>query len=271
MFKKLIANFFSHTAPEVPPEKRPALIVEPNVSPVDIRPDPVDMCFCGSEKFFKSCCGSRESRRPPPYGVFVIEDYLPPDTLEELVSYADKQKSSRLLVIDPESSDADHIVKSEHEQRISERVKMGIQQETINKIVKKAFIDLTKKHLQRELDWVETPQLLRYETGGIYHAHADSENMDKNTYTWSKVMDRDLSILIYLNDDYKGGTLYFDKFNYRLKPKPGMVVLFPSDNRFMHAAEEVTKGTRYVIVGWAAVKGVTKISSTPPEAYLPVY
>ena len=58
----------------IPPEKRPELIVGPGFDMPDIRPDPVDPCFCGSEKFFKSCCGSREEKRPPPFGVFVEEN-----------------------------------------------------------------------------------------------------------------------------------------------------------------------------------------------------
>ena len=270
MFKKLIDKVFSNKPPKVPIEKLPALILEPRGPTVDIRPDPVDMCFCGSEKFFKSCCGSRESRRPPPYGVFVFENYLDRSVTEELVAFAEQQKRDRLLVIDKEASDADHIVKVEHEQRVSDRVNMGDYQDKVVQIVKSAFVDLTQKCLQRELDWIETPQVLHYETGGTYQAHADSENMDLNTRTWSKVMDRDMSLLIYLNEDFKGGTLYFDKFNYRLQPKPGMAILFPSDNRYMHAAEEVTSGVRYVIVSWASVKGVKKISSKPPEAHIPI-
>lgn len=270
MFQKLFSKVFSNSPPEVAPEKRPALILEPNGPTLDLRPDPIDLCFCGSGKFFKSCCGSRETRRHAPYGIFVFENYIKPEVCEELVNFAEKQQGTPLLVIDKEKSTEDNIVKVKHEQRVSERVDMDHYHASINQIVKSAFTDLTKKCLQRELDWFETPQVLRYRKGGTYKVHADSENMDINTRLWKKVMDRDISMLIYLNKEYKGGTLYFDKFNYRLQPKPGMVVLFPSDNRYMHAAEEVTDGVRYVIVSWASAKGVKKISSNPPEAYIPI-
>ena len=270
MLKNLIKKVFNSSPPEVAPEKRPALILEHKGPSLDIRPDPIDICFCGSGKFFKSCCGSRESKRHAPYGIFVFENYIDPEVCQELVAFAENQNASPLLVIDKEASTEDNIVKVKHKQRVSDRVHMENYQPGINQIVKSAFIDLTNKCLQKELDWVETPQVLRYTTGGTYQAHADSENMDIKTRMWKKIMDRDLSMLIYLNKEYKGGTLYFDKFNYRLQPKPGMVVLFPSDNRYMHAAEEVTAGVRYVIVSWASAKGTHKISSKPPEAYIPI-
>ena len=72
-------------------------------------------------------------------------------------------------------------------------------------------------------------------------------------------------MLIYLNDDFKGGMLRFDRFNYRVKPRAGMAVLFPSDCRYIHEAENVTDGVRYAIVSWASVNGVDKICTRPPE------
>ena len=177
MVKNLLKKVFNISPPEVPIEKRPPLILEPKGPTIDIRPDPIDICFCGSGKFFKSCCGSRESRRPPPYGVYIFENYLDPEVTKELVAYANQQKGDRLLVIDKEASTADHIVKVEHEQRVSDRVSMGEYRDTVNQIVKSAFIDLTEKCLQRELDWVETPQVLRYEAGGTYLAHADRKSV----------------------------------------------------------------------------------------------
>ena len=50
----------------IPAENRPNLILQPSIDIADYVPDPAEDCFCGSNKLFKSCCGSRESRRPPP-------------------------------------------------------------------------------------------------------------------------------------------------------------------------------------------------------------
>ena len=39
---------------------------------------------------------------------------------------------------------------------------------------------------------------------------------------WVRSMDRDFSVLVYTNDDYEGGTLYFQNFDIRIKPSRGM-------------------------------------------------
>jgi len=270
MFKRFIDKILQNSQAEIPKHKRPPLILKPSEPTIDIRPKPTDTCFCGSDKLFQSCCGSIKKRRPLPYGVFVENRYLDKSIIKELVEYAERQQGKRMLVIDKEASTADNIVKVKHQKRSSDRIEMGKYQNTMNQFVKTAFTELAGKYLHCELDWFETPQLMRYETGGTYLAHADNENMNTKTRTWSRVVDRDLSLLIYLNDEFMGGKLHFDKFNCRILPKPGMAVLFPSDNRYMHAAEEVTAGVRYVIVSWASVKGIEKVSSKPPKSIIPI-
>jgi predicted 2-oxoglutarate/Fe(II)-dependent dioxygenase YbiX len=79
-----------------------------------------------------------------------------------------------------------------------------------------------------------------------------------------KIHDRDISLLIYLNEDYTGGGLSFMNFNYHLRPKTGDMLAFPSDNRYEHQAEEVQSGIRYVIVSWAAFNGSKRVLDSPP-------
>jgi len=57
-----------------------------------------------------------------------------------------------------------------------------------------------------------------------------------------------LSSVGYLNDDYEGGELFFDKFNLKIKPRAGDLYLFPSSFLFSHAAMPVQDGVKYSIV-----------------------
>lgn len=57
-----------------------------------------------------------------------------------------------------------------------------------------------------------------------------------------------LSSVGYINDDYEGGELFFDKLNLKIKPKAGDLYLFPSSYIYSHAAMPVTKGVKYSIV-----------------------
>jgi len=244
----------------------PSLIIDSINSVPDRNYDDVEACYCGSGKYFKSCCGSNESRRKPPYGIFVIENYLDAAEARRLTVFAEKQEGKRLMVIDNETSTPGNIKLVEDERRITERVVMGKEQQTLNNMIEKAYRELPKKLLGREAQWFETPQLLRYYPGGHYIGHADSQNLNGDTQMWEKKMDRDLSLLIYLNNAFDGGEVFFKKFNFSLRPKAGMLVMFPSDSRYMHEAQTITQGVRYAVVSWAAVKGVPKVTDKPPPA-----
>lgn len=83
-------------------------------------------------------------------------------------------------------------------------------------------------------------QLLRYENSQEYKGHYDS----------STTTGRIISALIYLNDDFEGGELEFVHYKVKIKPQPGMLVLFPSNWSFTHIAHPVTKGRKYAMVTW---------------------
>lgn len=95
---------------------------------------------------------------------------------------------------------------------------------------------------------VEPPQFLRYDVGDHYEKHNDSESYIKGKL--KRVTNRDISLLLYLNDDYEGGELEFTKLQLTIQPKKGMLIAFPSYEEFEHKVHPVTKGTRYTIVSW---------------------
>lgn len=54
--------------------------------------------------------------------------------------------------------------------------------------------------------------------------------------------------VLYLNDDYSGGELFFPKKDFKIKPKPGSLVIFPGTEEFEHGVRKVGLGPhRYVI------------------------
>jgi hypothetical protein len=57
-----------------------------------------------------------------------------------------------------------------------------------------------------------------------------------------------VSSVIYINDDYEGGELWFPYLNYTYKPEAGDIVLFPSNFLYAHAALPVKTGTKYAAV-----------------------
>jgi hypothetical protein len=57
--------------------------------------------------------------------------------------------------------------------------------------------------------------------------------------------------IIYLNDDYNAGEIFFKNLNITLKPKPGDLLFFPGNDEYEHGVRHVTDGPiRYVMVGF---------------------
>lgn len=78
----------------------------------------------------------------------------------------------------------------------------------------------------------------KYKTSQMIPAHRDRDNhYDLNTYDWTA--------LIYLNDDYTGGSLEFNNLGYSINPKAGSIIFFSSDE--LHTAHQVLSGNKYFI------------------------
>ena len=100
----------------------------------------------------------------------------------------------------------------------------------------------------------EPVQFLGYPVGGHYKTHNDGEHFNHETRQWEKLMDRDVSFLFYLNDQYGGGELEFPELGLTIKPKKGMMIAFPSYKDFAHKVHPVTWGHRYSLVSWVATQ-----------------
>jgi hypothetical protein len=63
--------------------------------------------------------------------------------------------------------------------------------------------------------------------------------------------------ILYINDDYKDGTLFFkNKENSDFRPKPGTLLIFPGNEEYEHGVRFVAEGPiRYVTVGFMKVTG----------------
>ena len=225
-----------------------------------------DPCFCGSGLKFRRCCGSSALDRAPPHGVVVVENFLSPRECADLVDILEALPSDRLKVIDLNNTDATGTAREYSDNRVTDRVDVGSHQERLDGLVLRAITEKIEPGSGEKIEWFEEPQVLKYRSGGFYGAHADSEFFDKNTQLWTKCMDRDWSLLLYLNDEFQGGEILFNKFHFKLQPRAGMLVYFPSDGRYMHTANSVTSGTRYAVVSWMSQLGVEKLRPPPAEA-----
>lgn len=59
-----------------------------------------------------------------------------------------------------------------------------------------------------------------------------------------------LSSVIYLNDDYEGGELYFKDRGVSIKPKAGQLIGFPGNRHYKHGVTEIIGKDRFTLSSW---------------------
>jgi hypothetical protein len=87
-------------------------------------------------------------------------------------------------------------------------------------------------------EWQQVINFVRYGEGEFFNTHPDHGP----TFTCT------LSSVLYLNDDYEGGELWFEEFDLTVKPKRGDHFLFPSNYIYRHRAMPVSGGIKYSAV-----------------------
>jgi hypothetical protein len=75
---------------------------------------------------------------------------------------------------------------------------------------------------------------------GEYKEHTDHGDMNPRVLTCSFI----------LNDNYDGGDFVFFGGEYKVPPKTGSAVVFPSNFCFPHAVTPVTNGDRHAVITW---------------------
>lgn len=90
----------------------------------------------------------------------------------------------------------------------------------------------------KKLDWVtKNYTIKKYHPGREIAKHADRSKDKKHTFDWTA--------LVYLNDDYEGGELYFNDLDLTLCPTAGSIVFFSTDE--VHTARKVVSGNKYFL------------------------
>jgi len=66
-------------------------------------------------------------------------------------------------------------------------------------------------------------------------------------------------VVLYLNDNYEGGEIYYPKLNLQYKPKAGDMVIHPGTEEYSHGVKDISNGKRYVITLFAYTKNESSL------------
>ena len=189
-----------------------------------------------------------------PYDLILIkENVIPPDHIEEIMLLTNNTKDiCQATIINKDKED-----ESETDLEARNTLWYHITEEmygNFEKAVAGCFVNYVAPKYKCEFKSYEPVQFLGYPVGGHYKGHNDGEHFNMETRQWERVMNRDVSFLFYLNDQYGGGELEFYDLGLTIKPKQGMMIAFPSYKEFAHMVHPVTWGHRYSLVSWVATQ-----------------
>lgn len=193
--------------------------------------------------------------------VLIQPKVLTPDAIDFLIDHAKKSNKEQMGVFDGEKANQgieDHPSKIDLEARNVKCADIGNIIPEIKDLYNNIVKNIINPFYEFKINDSEMPQLLVYEPGGHYKAHFDAvakwKNPDGNII-WKKSIDRDLSTVLFLNDDFEGGDFVFPDLRIRIRPEPGLLVCFPSSQYYLHKVEPVISGIRYTMVNWMTVVG----------------
>lgn len=93
--------------------------------------------------------------------------------------------------------------------------------------------------------YVEYPQFVKWEPGWELTPHCDNcepDGITPNATPW-----RSHGGVIYLNDDFDGGEIFYPNLGLEIKPKKGMMVIHPAGLKYLHGVKKVVEGIRHTI------------------------
>ena len=88
------------------------------------------------------------------------------------------------------------------------------------------------------MDFMEAINFVRYGVGQHFGVHSD------HGFSYNCTV----SSVLYLNDDYEGGELWFPYMDVTFKPQKGDLVIFPSTFIYAHSSKPITSGVKYAAV-----------------------
>lgn len=92
-----------------------------------------------------------------------------------------------------------------------------------------------------------TSHAQKWDVGGFANPHSDNSDNhgEPNAFEINKYV-----AILYLNENYGGGELYFPDHNIEFKPTALSLIVFPGGVENIHGVKEITSGTRYTMVSF---------------------
>lgn len=132
------------------------------------------------------------------------------------------------------------------------------------------FNDYVKK-IEEKASYIFGVPLERYDEDGLLNKWSVGDRLERHIDAptdFEKFIGKGIvyppsvilySSIIYINNDYEGGSIHFYGHNKYIYPTAGSLLLFPSTKMYPHEVMEVTHGTRYTLSLFLSNPGITNL------------
>jgi len=182
--------------------------------------------------------------------VKIYDDVLPLKTLSSLLKVINTLNFEQALVGGGENSRLDTKIRKTECYHISQLHSKSLTDIHWAALLKHAFTNILEEY-KKELNLqdiffnIVDIGILKYKKSFHYTWHTDNSPSNPRT----------LSLIMILNNDYKGGELCFKNVDNsgekEIEIIPNRLVVWPSNFMYPHMVKPVKEGTRYTIVAWA--------------------
>jgi hypothetical protein len=114
------------------------------------------------------------------------------------------------------------------------------------------YLCIIGSHLRpAEQLYPETMILAAMGVGGHHSRHLDNcRQNEQGDWVANHTPHRDVSAICYLNDQFDGGEIFFERTQSTVRPCRGLLLAFPSDADHVHEVLPVRSGVRYSMPIW---------------------
>jgi hypothetical protein len=160
-------------------------------------------------------------------GIYVISDFISQDQVKEVMNFLRDNKNNTL-----EIDDKVHAGKSKKDRIIDiSNKRLSILDIDLNPLFDGLYTTLPIRNI------------MKYEIGDVFLPHQDS--------SIHCPIESDWGLVLYINDDFEGGELYYPEKNITYVPKSGDLVIHGATKEFSHGTTKITSGTKYVATSFA--------------------
>jgi CDGSH-type Zn-finger protein len=160
-------------------------------------------------------------------GIYIISDFISQDQVKEVMDFLKENKDNTLTIEDTDQN---------------------------SKMMDNRIIDINDKGLSiLDIDFnpifnnlysvLPIANIIKYEIGDVFPPHQDT-----SVYC---PIESDWGLVLYINDDYEGGELYYTEKNITYRPKSGDLLIHGATKEFTHGTTPIISGTKYIATSFA--------------------